>query len=303
MRAAQSPGNRVEENREMTSEMEKLLKDAEEDKFVRGWRLKVGSGKHDQCSLPPGAWVTAVSSSTTVLRAPIAPTPTASSSTSVTAAVARRSVISAGTTPTASASSSSTTVAIAVAKRVLMNDGLEPTRDLLVCFTKKLDEVTDDVLVATVEEGGGTTGVTCTTSTTDAMNVVIDVGGKIIVDDMGNVGNIEATGGNGGGNHDRSATLAEVLEGHFTLPLGSVTVNGCSRVMVGDEVVAQYVGHPLGLDEDKSQATQRFHGKDVQEDRAFIVVFNVFDFLGDVFGGGANTADGEENVVLEEILG
>ena len=135
------------------------------------------------------------------------------------------------------------------------------------------------------------------------MNIVINVGREIIVDDMGNVGNIETTSSNGGGNHDRSATLAEGLKGHFAFPLGPVTVNGCSRVMVGDEVVAQYVSHPLGLHEHKSQATLRLHGQYVQEDRALVLVLNVLDFLGNIFGGGANTADGEEDVVLEEILG
>ena len=33
------------------------------------------------------------------------------------------------------------------------------------------------------------------------------------------------------------------------------------------------------------------------------MVLNILDLLGDIFGGGANTADGEEDVVFEEILG
>ena len=52
---------------------------------------------------------------------------------------------------------------------------------------KKFDQVTNDVFVVTVEECGGNARVTGTTNT---MNVVIDVGGKVIVDDMGNVGDI-----------------------------------------------------------------------------------------------------------------
>ena len=183
-----------------------------------------------------------------------------------------------------------------------MNNGLEPSRDLLVCFTKKLDKITNDVLITTVEEGGGATSVSSTTSTTDTVNIVIDVGGEIVVDDVGNIGDIETTGSDSSGNHNGSATLTESLEGHFTFPLGSVTVNRCGRVVIGDEVVREDVGHPLGLDEYKSQATLRLHGKDVQEDRAFIMVLNIFDLLGDIFGGGANAANGEEDIVLEEIL-
>ena len=144
-----------------------------------------------------------------------------------------------------------------------MNDGLEPSRGLLVCLTKKLDEVANDVLVAAVEEGGGNTSVTSATSTADTVNIVVDVGGKVVINDMGNIGDIETASSHSGGNHDGSATLTEGLKGHLTLPLGSITMDRCSRVIVGDEVVAQNIGHPLGLDEHKSQATLGFHGKDI----------------------------------------
>ena len=184
-----------------------------------------------------------------------------------------------------------------------MNNGLEPTGDLLVCLTKKLDKVTDDVFVTTVEEGGGTTSVAGTTGTTDTVNVIIDVGGKVIIDNMGDIGNIETTSGNGGGNQDGSVALTEGLESHFTFPLCSVTMNRCGRIVAGDEEVGENVSHPLGLDEHKSQATLGLHCKNVQEDRALIVVLDILDLLGDVFRGGANTADGEEDVVLEEVLG
>ena len=32
------------------------------------------------------------------------------------------------------------------------------------------------------------------------------------------------------------------------------------------------------------------------------MILDILDLLGDVFGGGANTADGEEDIVLEEVL-
>ena len=184
-----------------------------------------------------------------------------------------------------------------------MSNGIEPSGDFLVCLTKELDEVTNNVPITTVEEGGGTTSVTGTTGATNTVNIVIDVGRKIKVDDVGNVGDIETTGSNGGGNHDRSVTLAEGLKGHFTFSLGPVTMNGCSRVVVGDEVVAQNVGRPLRLNKDKSQTAPGFHGEDVQEDGALIGILDVLDFLSNVFGGGSNTSNGEEDVFLEEIFG
>ena len=40
------------------------------------------------------------------------------------------------------------------------------------------------------------------TSATNVVNVIIDVGGKVEVDDMGDVGDIETASGDSGGNHD-----------------------------------------------------------------------------------------------------
>jgi hypothetical protein len=45
--------------------------------------------------------------------------------------------------------------------------------------------------VATVEECGCDTGVSGTTSTTDTMDVVVNIGGQVVVDDVPHVGNIE----------------------------------------------------------------------------------------------------------------
>ena len=246
------------------------------------------------------------SSTTTVLGVTITtPASTATTVPSTAPAAAGGSVIPAGiasasaaSTPTAEAATATT-----VSKRVLVSNRLEPSRNLLICLTKKFEEVTDNVPVAAVEEGSGTTSVTGATSTTNAVNVIIDVGGKVEVDDMGDVGDIETTSGDSGGNHDGSVTLTECLKGHFTFSLGSVTMDRRCGVVIGDEEVGENVGHPLGLHEHKSQATLRLHGKDVQEDRALVRVFNVFDLLGNILGGGANTADGEEDVFLEEILG
>ncbi len=74
-----------------------------------------------------------------------------------------------------------------------MRDGLEPARNLLVRLAQQLDEVLDDILVPTVEERRRHTRVTRTSSTTNAVHVVVDVGGKIVVDDMRHVRDIEPT--------------------------------------------------------------------------------------------------------------
>jgi len=57
------------------------------------------------------------------------------------------------------------------------------------------------------------------------VDVVINVGGEIIVDDMGDIGNIQATSGDSRGNQDRAHAVAKLVQGLFTLPLCAITVN------------------------------------------------------------------------------
>ena len=92
-----------------------------------------------------------------------------------------------------------------------MSNGLEPARDLLVGLAEQFDKVTDDVLVTTVEEGGGNTDVTGTAGTTNTMNVIVDVGGQVVVDDVSDIGNVEATSSDCGGYQNRRATATESL--------------------------------------------------------------------------------------------
>ena len=58
---------------------------------------------------------------------------------------------------------------------------------------EKFKEITDDATIATIEEGGRQTGVSSTAGTTNTMNVVVDVGWKVVVDDMGDVWNVKPT--------------------------------------------------------------------------------------------------------------
>lgn len=76
--------------------------------------------------------------------------------------------------------------------RSLASDGLEEAWNFLVGLLEKVDQVADDTTVAAVEEGSRDTRVTSTSSTTDTVDVVVDVGWQVVVDDMLNVGNIKA---------------------------------------------------------------------------------------------------------------
>ena len=60
----------------------------------------------------------------------------------------------------------------------------------------EFNQVFGEVAVFVIEEGGGETQVTHTTRTTDAMNVLLDVGGQVEVDDVLDVRDVETTSGN-----------------------------------------------------------------------------------------------------------
>lgn len=134
------------------------------------------------------------------------------------------------------------------------------------------------------------------------MDVVVNVGGKVVVDDVLDVGDIETTSSDGGGDEDRGAARTEHLEGALTLTLSAVTVNGGGREALVDEEVGEGVGHALGLDEDQGK-TCTVGVKDVEQHTTLVHVLHVLDLLGDVLRGGTNAANRQEDVVAEEVAG
>lgn len=173
----------------------------------------------------------------------------------------------------------------------------------MLSLTKKVDEVSTDVLVTSVEESGRSSGVSSSTSSTNSVNVIVDVGGKIVVDNVGNVGDIESSSGNGGGNHDRSSSRLKGLDSVFSLSLGTISVNrGRSDVVLLEETF-EHVGHSLGLDENQGKSTRGESEENVEENRSLVLILYVLDLLSDVLRSRSDTSDGQEDVVLEEITG
>ena len=186
-----------------------------------------------------------------------------------------------------------------------MSNRLQPTRDFLVCLPKQLNEISDDVLVAAVEKRSADTGVTGTAGTPDAMDVVVNVAGQIIVDDMGDVGNVESTGSYGRSYHDWSPTSSKGLKGHLSLALGTVTVDGRSGEVVAHQEVAQHVRHPLCFDKDKSETEilLGLRNEDVKQNAPLIEILDILDLLSDVFGCTSNSTNAQEDIILQKVLG
>lgn len=106
------------------------------------------------------------------------------------AAAAELSEVTVGIAATTTTTARTATTATSTERR-LTSDGLEECWDLLVSFLEQVHELTDDSAVASVKECGRNTGVSGTTSTTNSVNIVVNIGRKIVVDNMQNVGNIQ----------------------------------------------------------------------------------------------------------------
>jgi len=72
--------------------------------------------------------------------------------------------------------STTTTPAATTESRAFTSNALEEAGHFLVGLFQQIEEVPNNTTVATVEERGRNTSVSGTTSTTNAMNVVVDVG-------------------------------------------------------------------------------------------------------------------------------
>jgi hypothetical protein len=87
----------------------------------------------------------------------------------------------------ATATTSTTAATTAAKARALTGNALKEARNLLVGLLQKLEEVSDNTTVATVEECCRNTGVSGTTGTTDTMNIVVDVSRQVVVDHVSHI--------------------------------------------------------------------------------------------------------------------
>lgn len=132
------------------------------------------------------------------------------------------------------------------------------------------------------------------------MSVLGDVGWQIVQDDVSDIGDIETSSGDSSSDEDRSSTTLEGVQSGLSLSLGPVSVNRGSGVSVRAEEVAQHIGHSLGLYKDEDQTARLASEQQVEQERSLVAIFNILDSLSNVFRGGTDSTDREENVVLQE---
>lgn len=134
------------------------------------------------------------------------------------------------------------------------------------------------------------------------MNVIVNIGRKIVVDDVGDIRNIETTGGNSSCNHDGESSGTEHLQGTLTLALSAVSMNGRRLEILVDKEIAQGIRHAFSLDEDEGKVAL-VGVENIEKNRALVGVLDVLDLLCDVLGSGTDTTNRKENVIPQEIAG
>lgn len=82
------------------------------------------------------------------------------------------------------------------------------------------------------------------------MNVVLTVGGEVVVDDQGNLLDVDTTSEQVGGDQDTGRTRAELLHDNVTLALVHVTVHGGDSEVTGSELVGEPVDLSAGVAKD-----------------------------------------------------
>mmetsp|Transcript_5820 Transcript_5820/g.14314 ORF Transcript_5820/g.14314 Transcript_5820/m.14314 type:complete len:444 (-) Transcript_5820:47-1378(-) len=85
----------------------------------------------------------------------------------------------------------------------------------------------------------------------------------------------------------------------FALPLRPVSMDGRGGESGLSQPVLELVCGPLGLDEDEREACDI--GEKVEHNVELVALFHKLDFLCDEVRGGAHAADGDEDVVGEEV--
>jgi hypothetical protein len=123
-------------------------------------------------------------------------------------------------------------------------------RHLLDLGAVELLNLTHHADIVSGDEVDGDTLSAETTTTTNTVDVILAVGGKVVVDDQGNLLDVNATSQEISGNEDTGRSGTELLHNQVTLSLVHVTVHGRDSEVTGGEAVSEPVDLFAGVAED-----------------------------------------------------
>lgn len=204
----------------------------------------------------------------------------------------------------------------------LGDEGLEEIGDFLLALAEGLDQVECQVLVAVAVERGGEAAVADAGGATwegmlvggweregrgltNAVGILLDTAkvgvGKVKVDDVHDVLDVETASGDSGSDKDANGTDAEGANGVLTLALGTIGVDrgrGHADVV---QVVIELVSTTLAVDK-HNRTGGGTRVQQVKESLALGGWLDIDDVLLDVGGCGSSTADADAHEVVGEVL-
>ena len=108
---------------------------------------------------------------------------------------------------------------------------------------------TQHTALAGGDEENGLAGAACAAGAADAVHVAFRVVRDVVVEHVGDALNVEAAGGNVGGNQDVEAAVAKLVDGALTLLLRNVAVNRGGGEAAGTQFLSEFLGLVLGAHE------------------------------------------------------
>lgn len=153
------------------------------------------------------------------------------------------------------------------------------------------------------DEVDGDTLATETATTTDTVNVVLAVGGEIVVDDEGDLLNVDTTGQKIGGNQDARRTGTELLHDHITLTLLHIAVHGGDSEVTGSKLVSEPVNLSPGVAENDGLGDGDSFVEIGQSVELPVLLLNSDVELLDTFEGKFGLLDEDTDRVAHELGG
>src|ERR1700677_2947527 len=139
-------------------------------------------------------------------------------------------------------------------------------------------------------EREGIAGLFGATGAANAMNVVLGMLGHVVIDDVADVGDVEAAGSDVGGHQNFVAAIAEALQGFFAFALGAVGMEDGDGVIVFLEEAGDLIGTMLGAAKDNYGVVLHAF-EQLQEQDGFLRFSNRIDDVRDRFGDGSAHSD------------
>jgi len=168
-------------------------------------------------------------------------------------------------------------------------------------FHLLLDEAFDGLCVFEFLAGNDGEGIAFligSTGASDAVDVILGIFRYSVIDDVGDVGDIEAAGGDICGDNDIEGAVAEAAECFGAFGLADIRVHDGGFVTLFDEHVVDFVAFRLGAGEDHDRVEIRGF-EECEEEVGSLFVGDWIEGVGDGIGYGDAHADFDFDGVVE----